>query len=84
MRCIGDECNLWPKVQSMQSHVIEHFYSPFPETMVLQMAFEMYYCTSVMYQTIRVKQLQASRIHHVKIDCILYGTKKRDEKENEN
>lgn len=39
--------------------------SPFPGTRVLQMAFEMYYCTNVMYQMIRVKQLQASKIHHV-------------------
>lgn len=45
--------------------------SPFPGTRVLQMAFGMCCCTSVMYQMIRAKQLQASKIRHVRTDCIL-------------
>lgn len=54
-------------------------YSPFPETMVLRMAFEMCCCTNEEYQMTLAKRLQALRKLLVKTDCRLHKRNKKRE-----
>lgn len=59
------------KMRFFYSFVGVFYALPFLGTMALQMAFEMYCCTSEVYQMIPVKQHQAWKKHRVKIDCKL-------------